>query len=406
MAQLIFDEESYLNGNIFQFEQRLQSHANKYIENGAILTTYYSQDENSSTVDRGLRDIDELFGSHAPLRYNAIKNFPIYGFGQTNPENTDEMQITDINVEGEATIIPSTIVPKHLDFFTINHMKMIAIFEVVDVKYDSMKPDGFYKINYRLVSTSAETLQKLQNQCVNQYYTDLNAIGSDTNPMLTEDDYVYKKQVIQLMNKMIQTYRALFYNSRHNCFLYHNQHNSDDLFDMCGNEFISNHSLMNPTNTPDVIMLNDKLHESQLQLHYANSVYAWLEMDAPLRMLNKFNYILNDGMSYQFSSFARYHELSIRVIQPISVNQADINWQHYSIFDGKQLDGLMADVGPVSSEYERLLWKFIHKKTALNIHDIPLSLGDALMTNAKNSIDTFFYVPMMVFIIRKILRVN
>ena len=37
-GQLIFNEENMINGNIFKFEQRLQSHVNKYVENGAILT--------------------------------------------------------------------------------------------------------------------------------------------------------------------------------------------------------------------------------------------------------------------------------------------------------------------------------------------------------------------------------
>ena len=72
-GQLIFNEETMINGNIFKFEQRLHSQVNKYIDNGSILSTYYSQRENSITVDRGLQDIDQLFGEKSPLRYNKIK---------------------------------------------------------------------------------------------------------------------------------------------------------------------------------------------------------------------------------------------------------------------------------------------------------------------------------------------
>ena len=126
-GQLIFNEESLINGNIFKFEQRLQSHVNKYIENGGILTEYYSQREDATTVDRGTRDIDQLFGNKSPLRFNRIENLPLYGFGQANPDNTDEQQIEDINVEGDCIILPSTIVPKPMDFFRINHLKMNAM---------------------------------------------------------------------------------------------------------------------------------------------------------------------------------------------------------------------------------------------------------------------------------------
>ena len=145
-GQLIFNEENMINGNIFKFEQRLQSHVNKYVENGAILTTYFSQREDATTVDRGTQDIDQLFGKQSPLRFNKILNFPLYGFGKANPDNSDELQIEDINVEGDCVILPSTIVPKPMDFFMVNHLKMKGIFQVVSIQYDSMKVEGYYII--------------------------------------------------------------------------------------------------------------------------------------------------------------------------------------------------------------------------------------------------------------------
>ena len=42
MSDLIFDEKTLYDGNIFKFEDRLQTHVNKYIEGGAILTIYFS----------------------------------------------------------------------------------------------------------------------------------------------------------------------------------------------------------------------------------------------------------------------------------------------------------------------------------------------------------------------------
>ena len=199
MSQLIFDEQTMIDGNIFKFENRLKSHLNKYVENGATLVTLYNQDENSSTVDRGLRDIDELFGNRSPLRYKEIKNFPIYGFNQANPENTDEQQVEDINIEGDCIILPSTIVPKQYDCFVVNHLKMVQLFEITSVTYDSMKVDGYYKIHYRLHSTSKETVEKVKKLVVQDgvYYTDLNAIGSNVNPIIREDDFIIQSVVLQ-----------------------------------------------------------------------------------------------------------------------------------------------------------------------------------------------------------------
>lgn len=404
-GQLVFSEETLINGNIFKFEQRLHTHVNKYIEGGAILTTYFSQNENSSTVDRGLQDIEQLFGKMSPLRFNEIKNLPLYGFGQANPDNTDEQQIEDFNVEGDCIILPSTIVPKAYDFFIINHLKMTALFQVTNVAYDSMKVEGYYKINYRLFSTENETIQKLYNQIVGNYRVDLNAIGSNLNPVIEEDEYHYRIQVSQMVDKMIESYKALFYNERHNCFLYHDQQMGLDWFDLCGNEFMAKYSIMNTPNSTRTIVLHEKIRDTQIPLYYMNSIYNWLEMGAPERLLQKFYFILNYAEGYPDSSFVRYGESDVQIIQPINLNQAKINWQEHSFFDTEQLNSFMnSDLEP-ANEVDKLIWKFIHKGTDIRIQDVSLYIADALISGIR-SLDTYLYTPIIIYIIRTIMGMN
>ena len=405
-GQLIFNEESMINGNIFKFEQRLQTHLNKYIENGgATLSTYYSQRENSVTVDRGMQDIDQLFGHKSPLRYNKINNLPLYGFGQANPENTDELQIEDINVEGDCILLPSTIVPRQSDFFQLNHLKMNALFQVTSVNYDSMKPNGYYKIHYRLISTSEETIQSVQSQVIETYCTELNAIGSDINPIIREDQFQYRNQVIQMVNQMISNYRALYYNSRHNCFLYHHPEMGLDWFDMCGNEFMAKHSIMNIENSCNVLVLHNKLRDSQLPLYYSNSIYNWIEIGAPVHMVRKFFFNLIYADSYPYSSFSRWEDGDIQVIQPLSNQQEKINNQKYSFFDNTTFTSLLDKNNEPIGEYEKLIWKYMYRPNQLTINDVSLYTGDALINSVRH-IDTFLYTPIIIFIIRKILRMN
>lgn len=406
MGQLIFNEESMINGNIFKFEQRLQSHMNKYVENGAILTEYFAQRENATTVDRGIRDIDQLFGQNSPLRFNRIENFPLYGFGQTNPDNTDEQQIEDINVEGECIILPSTIVPKPMDFFRINHLKMNAIFQVTSVTYDSMKVEGYYKIHYRLHSTSDETLTNLMKQTVETYHTDLNAIGSDINPIIQKDDYVLRVQILQMINKMIDAYRALFYNDKHNCFIYHDHQTGLDYFDLCGNEFMAKHSIMNYDNGSNVIMLNDKVIERQMPYYYNNSIYNWIELGCPQSMLQKFYYIENLAEGYPYSSFERWGDGDIRVMQPIPLQSVGINMQDKTYFDEAQFKAFLdKEHEPYGSEYDKLMWKFINKNASLSIKDVSLHTADALISSVKER-DIFLYTPIAIYIMRQILAMN
>lgn len=405
MSELIFSEEALLNGNIFKFEQRLQSHVNKYVEGGAILSTYYPQHENATTVDRGTRDIDQLFGKQSPLRFNEIKNFPLYGFGQTNPENTDEMQIEDINVEGDCVILPCTVVPKAMDFFMINHLKMQALFQVTSVTYDSMKVDGYYKIHYRLLSTEDETVQNIQKQVIGRYNMDLNAVGSKTNPVIKEDEFIHRNQVQQMVNQMISSYRALYYNDRHNCFLYHHPKMGLDWFDLCGNEFMAKHGLMNSDNSTKVIALHNKIQDVQFPFFYNNSIYNWLELGAPARLLQKFHFILNYADGYPYSSFYRWGDGDVQVMQPLAIHQTGIKSQEYSFFDDLQLNALMNSELEPSSEYEKLLWKYVHHGNSLTVKDVSLYTADALISSIKH-LDTFLYTPIIIFIIRKILRMN
>ena len=403
MSQLIFDESTMINGNIFKFENRLQSHVNKYIENGAVLVTYYAQDENASTTDRGFQDIEDLFGNRSPLRFNEIKNFPLYGFGQANPENTDEQQVEDINVEGDCVVLPSTIVPKQYDCFIVNHIKMVQLFQITNVAYDSMKVDGYYKIHYRLYSTSKETIQGIQNRLVTAtYHTDLNAIGSNVNPIIKEDDFILRGKIQQMIGQMIDAYKSLFYNERHNCFLYRDYDLGMDVFDMCGNEFMAKHGLMNYANSSKVVVLNNKINDQQFPIRYRNSVYNWMEIGAPQRLLRKFEFYLCESNAYPYSSFERWNE-SVLIMHPLATNEVGTISDTYSFFDNNQFRTLMDTKEPYS-DYEKLIWKYVNK-TDLSINDISLYTADALLSSVRNK-DIYLYTPIIIYIMREILDMN
>lgn len=400
---LIFDEATMMDGNIFKFEQRLHSHMNKFIDNGAMLVTYFAQDDEASTADRGLQDIDQLFGKQAPLRYRQIENFPVYGFGQAKPEADDSQQIEDINVEGTCIINPSTIVPRPMDFFIVKHLKMPAIFEVTKVDFDTMKVDGFYQIQYRLHSTSKDTIEDIKSRVTEVNYTDLNAIGSNRNPIIREDDFVLRGKINQMVTQMILSYRALFYNSKHNCFIYRDPESGLDIFDACANEFMAKHSLMNYDNASSVIVLNNKIQDYQAPLHYHNSIFNWIEIGAPERLLQKFFFTMGDASPYPGSSFVRWGEPEIQIMYPLAANEVGLLNQDFSYFDDAQMEAFMGEYEP-NNEYEKLIWKFIHR-TDLTIHDVSLYTADVLLNSVRHR-DVWMYTPIIIYIIRFILDLN
>ena len=106
---------------------------------------------------------------------------------------------------------------------------------------------------------------------------------------------------------------------------------------------------------------------------------------------------------YPYSSFVQWYEGDIQIMHPINTNQA--NDLHLGpvqfFFDGKQVDGFLDTKNPPKNEYEKLIWNYIHN-TNINIHDVSLYLGDALISSI-NQKDVFLYTPIMIYIIRSIL---
>lgn len=401
---LYFDPQSMVEGNIFKYEERLKSVVAKFIEGGPTYTVYYSLNENSSTTDRWTGDVDKLFGRHAPLKYNQISNFPVYAFGHAKPENTDEQQIEDINIDGECIVLPSTIVPHPNDFFSVTYIKQPHLFQVTDVERDSAMVQGFYKIKYHLITTSYETIQAfLTYQVLGKYVFDENALSTDANSVITEETATTKEQAEQMVNQMIDAYRSLFYNERHNCFLYHDEATGWDWFDMCGNEFIAKYALMNYTNAGHVIVLHHKLIDKQFPIKYNNSIFQWIELGAPIRFLRHFYFLLGPAAAYPYSSFVLWGDDDIQIIHPLGSNEDKLNSRYLAYIDETQFNAFLNPDEEPLNDYEKLIHRYIHKED-LSLNDISPYTADALISSVRHR-DIYLYTPIIIYIIRHILGI-
>ena len=406
MSEFIFDQSAMINGNIFKFEDRLHTKLNRFSNGGTILVTYFSQDDPSITVDRGTRNIDELFGQNSPLRYNEIKNLPINGLTPATPENQEELQVSDISVEGDATILPSTIVPAQMDFFIIDHLKMCALFEVTDVSYDNMKVDGHYKIHYRLHSTAPATIEKLRHQVIQVFHTDMNEVGGTRDAVIREDDFLYREKIQRMMADMLDSYKAMFYDKTHNCFLYQDRKLGLRIFDLCGNHFMAKHGIMNQSNGLQYIALQDKLYEPKLPYYYSQSIYHWLEQHAPASLIQKFSYHLVSSDLYPYSSFALWYDTDVYVMHPLSIPEAKTYKVDpvYTFFQEDQFKALIDHNKKPNNVYEALLWDFIYHDK-MGLQDISLHLADFLNAGMDQK-EIYLYTPIILYIIQVILGLD
>src|SRR5699024_2456631 len=90
----------------------------KYQETAPNFVTYYKLDHSESTSDYGLDNVEEIVGKNSPLKYNKIKNMPLYSVETMSP-NFDYDEESGPSMEGtdsEAIILPETIEPSVNDF--------------------------------------------------------------------------------------------------------------------------------------------------------------------------------------------------------------------------------------------------------------------------------------------------
>ena len=62
MAQ-IFDEESFVENNILEFDKRLDSPVIRYIDQSPTFVTYFHINNTESTSDEGFGDVESVIGA-------------------------------------------------------------------------------------------------------------------------------------------------------------------------------------------------------------------------------------------------------------------------------------------------------------------------------------------------------
>jgi hypothetical protein len=425
MANLIYDETSLVQNQMYKYDQFLHSRVNKYTGSGRTLVTYFNLNDANTTDSLGMGTHYQIIGPDSPLRYDEIERMVILGFSPLAPQNeqVSQTQVRDYALNGEGFIIPGTIMPKENDFFIVNHLNMNHLFRVTEVTQDGLNTDGSYRIAYSLHSTNPIDIRNLRKQVVTKNIMDLQTIGgSDLTPVIGKEDYELRSNLIRMVDDMVENYKANYYDHTHNCFLLHL--NGRTLFDVCANMFMARNGVMIRDNANGNVVLNEnKIRDYEMDAIYQRSPFKWIERDAPLRYLMPFKYRLVDAAStYPESSFARYGA-DVQVMIPGDAwckNPGDdvyFPMDVYNILES-EMDPRECDICDCQCckckttcirayklhryDYISLIHDYIHGRLQ-SIHDLSVYTGDPLFDNAMSQ-DVFLWTPMIIYIIKQTLK--
>jgi hypothetical protein len=144
LAGLIYDENALVDSQMYKYDKFLHSRINKYTGSGRTIVTYFSCNDAQTSTSLGMGDAYQILGADSPLRYNRIENMILLGFSPLNPEegNASTTQVRNYNLNGDAFIIPGTVMPRENDFFIVNHLRMNHLMRVTQVMQDGLNTDG------------------------------------------------------------------------------------------------------------------------------------------------------------------------------------------------------------------------------------------------------------------------
>ena len=149
MSKLI-SEDKLVQNRVDDYLEKSSSKFSKFLESTPNFVTYYQYDRVNSTLDKGLDNVEKHIGAHSPNRFNKIEKFPLYGMDLMSISQDFSEIGMDTTYESEAVILPGTIKPLQNDFFIIPVLKDDYLFRIIDIQYDSIMNDNYYRISFRL----------------------------------------------------------------------------------------------------------------------------------------------------------------------------------------------------------------------------------------------------------------
>ena len=379
----------------FQFENRFKSPTARFIDTTPVFVTYYHVDTDNTTVDEGFLDVASVIGHRSPIRFNKIENFPLYGMDQIVLNIAEDDQGLDTTWDGDGIVLPKTIKPVPNDFFVIPTLKDYYIFRVTNIQYDTVMPDNYYKIEFKLEYIDSTKLEEIEKQVLEEHICVLENIGTETNCIIEKSSYQKIKEIEKMYAEIKDLYMAMFYNDRHNVFLCEIEDNKL-LYDPLQTYFINIHKLFNNKNDLSTIILTDQYDDPKRKYKYAKSVYRFLET-RDMKLLSMFKYTTRPGTSIRESSFRKWHDRNIEVLDTPMVIPDESN----SIFSRDYMEAIKLNA-PVESEYASLIQRYLRSEK-LTIKDVSMEL-DTELIYLNNSIEVFFFTPFIMYIIRDIIE--
>ena len=381
-----------------EFEKKVHSQYAKYLEELPFFTDYFHIVKALSTEDTGLLNVEKLHGTNSPIRYNLLKNFPLFGLERilTDLEDDDNIGL-QTEYSGEAIILPNTITPLPDDHFSITAIGKKHFFRVTEIHYDTILDRNYYKINFVIRAVDNTKYYKEFLEKTNDTYVCIyDNYGTQDSFIIKEEDYNKQEKLMNLYNKITKKYFLYFYNEKYNALVIKNDFGINCLYDAFVNYFCNEQELFsyNPRE-----LMNYKFYlETRPEFHllYLNSIFnVFINKDLEILRSNKFLKYFYTIPTFTDSIFQFYGDYDTSSVNYSSKKINLFNKHNHNIISEEFLDALQNNSHTeFTNNIYNILISYLYDQDVsklLNITDIKISY----------SYEDYILIPILLFIIRK-----
>lgn len=329
-VQEFIDDQSRL-----RMDRRFSQHM-RFLDRTPSFVTYYPINKIESTTEFMTDTIDTYIGEDSPIKYNKIKNLPLYGFPTitTETEYDELIGASNDSYSAEAIIVPGVIVPCEGDCFVHNVIGKTHLFMVNEVREVTLKSKSHFYISFHIEITSK--LDLLEKQVIDEYISTFDNIGTQDKVVVKKSDFIKMNEFKKVYTNMHDYYIDKYFQHRTTTFetLVKYRTNCERDVNFC-DRFLLNFLEKNR------IMVFDDVLKTSLTLDF-NGI---IEENIKLKYVNTFYHFIESG---SFDRFKKANKIFMKkLLTP------------FSLYRGQKNDTLFITDKYVSNEEDDGLYSFV-----------------------------------------------
>ena len=423
MPKIMSVERSYyINKNIEIFTKNRLGQFSKFLDKTPIFVTYYHINKALSRYDIGTGSISAELGSQSPIRFNKIKNFPIYNIPELKPDLVYDETGIDIDIDcSDLVILPNTIKPIPGDYFIVKIPNTKEfLFRVNSIRYNTIQSNDFYLIDADLKDIGNDLeIGRMPGQIVEEYLTVFENIGTQNTCFLKTTDIEYINNLADLYQTLRDYYKDTFYIRDLNTFTYRTGRWSE-----CGKEiyrndqylekFINRSNIFYEENTETTLVLTPAdIRQNHFESNFKNTLYHTV-LTRRTDFLRPYCYYITSYIEGRFSIYnvmgkcgesiylfpfkepiEDVENRPMPIVEKLDPPQCVPTWNLSRAplyFDSEFIKMILKKSISTDNYFEVIIFNFIYNQKMKIDRNIVISMLD-------NDEFTFKFLPMIIYII-------